>query len=208
MNELAQLQWHAFKNNSGETIPAYAILRLTGMNTINGLTYLTADKPNASETAYAVNGPNQVPSGKYGQCVLSGICVFAYDTGSPAFNDSYSAKNAQWTANKTGSLIKCLGIVDSTNKFALGIIGQDGGTSTTLGILDEDLTYGGTATVSVWEGEPNAEADSGDNVECYTWLLESGYQLSTGFHVEMVKGAGGKYRVIACRECPVIDDYA
>ena len=143
--ELDSLQWHSFRNDASTAAPAYGILRLTGVSEAKGLTFLTADQPNTSETAYAVNGPAEVPAGSYGRCVLFGHCVFVYDTGTPAFNDFYSAKNGQWTANKTGNFIRCLGVIDSTNKFALGVIGRSGDSNFCNAVLKSDLIAGGAS---------------------------------------------------------------
>jgi hypothetical protein len=50
-------RWLAFRNDSGETIPPFAVLRITGVVTIAGRAVLTVSKPNADGgTFYAVNG--------------------------------------------------------------------------------------------------------------------------------------------------------
>lgn len=121
ISELNGLQYHPFRNDANTAVPAYGIIKITGINTTEGMTSLTGAQPDANTGGYAVNGPCEVAAGKYGQCTLTGLCVFQYDTGTPAVNEFYSAKSGQWTANKTGGLIRCLGIIDSTNKFALGI---------------------------------------------------------------------------------------
>jgi hypothetical protein len=193
MTELGSLQWHHYRNDANTTVSAYGIIRLTGINSTEGLTFLTAAQPDSNTTAYAVNGPVEIPANEYGQCVLLGPCVFQYDTGTPAFNDFYSAKSGQWTASKTGNLIRCLGIIDVTNKFALGVIGAGSGDSI-IGKLDGDLNYNSTATVSIWTGAVNSESDSGDNITSVgcRWLTSS-KKLASGSWVKCDKINGVWY---------------
>jgi hypothetical protein len=193
MTELESLQWCTFQNDASTAVPAYGIMRITGIVITEGKTFLTVDQPNASTTAYAVNGPAEVAANGYGQCVLLGPCVFQYDTGTPAFNDFYSAKSGQWTASKTGNLIRCLGIIDATNKFALGVIGAGSGDSI-IGKLDGDLNYNSTATVSVWTGAINSESDSGENITSVgcRWI-SSGKKLASGSWVKCDKINGNWY---------------
>lgn len=45
---------------------------------------------------------------------------------------------------------------------------------TRIGKLDEALSQGGSATVSVWSGDGGSEADTGRNIVAYDWLMETG----------------------------------
>lgn len=67
-----------------------------------------------------------------------------------------------------------------------------------LGILDEDLNQGSVATVSIWDGEPGAEADTGRDVEAWDWMLVgSGDVIETGTHVVVRRFPNGAFYVVA-----------
>lgn len=51
------------------------------------------------------------------------------------------------------------------------------------GALDGTLSYNGSATMSVWEWNGSSEADSGENVTVYDWLLSSGQTVGSGVRV-------------------------
>lgn len=59
-----------FRNDSGETIPAYAVVQLSGVIYVNGQHVWTAIKPsttaNIANTFF--NGPTDVDAGSYGSC--------------------------------------------------------------------------------------------------------------------------------------------
>lgn len=66
------------------------------------------------------------------------------------------------------------------------------------GVLDEDLTFGGVADVTL-DGSQTIEGAS-------TYLLETGFKLSLGFHVVvqiMLVDGEWKWRVVGCRKCAV-----
>jgi len=193
-----------FYNNSGETIPPYSIVELQEGGQIgDNIPYVKAVKPTANGDKYGVNGAVQVESKKYGQAYVSGKCWFAYDTGTPAIGDKYGPDTGLWPATLDGipGFIECLGIIDSTNKFALGVIGGGGGAI--IGVLDDDLTCRTTtgATVIVKFGTPGSESGS-DTIVTYDWLVPSGKKIESGTNVVCLK-INGYYYAIAAGACPV-----
>ena len=58
-----------------------------------------------------------------------------------------------------------------------------GGGGSLKGKLDGALSFGGSATVSVWAFNGTAEADTGENVTAYDWLLSSGQTVAAGKQV-------------------------
>ena len=73
-----------------------------------------------------------------------------------------------------------------------------GGANGILGKLDGNLNYNSTATVSIWTGAVNSEADSGNNIEgvgC-RWL-SSGKKINSGSWVWCEQTEGGQWYVIA-----------
>jgi hypothetical protein len=70
-----------------------------------------------------------------------------------------------------------------------------------IGKLDEALSPGSVATVSVWTGTPSSETDSDENIEAYDWLMKDGSAaIATGKKVACV-WANGAWYVVGC-ECP------
>jgi hypothetical protein len=57
---------------------------------------------------------------------------------------------------------------------------------TAKGVLDGALAFGGSATMSVWEFNGTAEADTGENLIVYDWLLSSGQSVGSGKQVEAI----------------------
>lgn len=73
------------------------------------------------------------------------------------------------------------------------------------GVLAGTLSYGGTADVTVYEGTaPSGGSATGEVLEdCWTWLLQSGWLLLSGYHVDVDRNTK---KIIGCRECPVLDE--
>lgn len=64
------------------------------------------------------------------------------------------------------------------------------------GKLDAELTYQGSATMSIWWYNGSAEADSGDNVTVYDWLLSTGQTIASGKQITAAWDArSGRYYV-------------
>lgn len=185
-----------FLNDSGETIPAYSIIELAEGGLIGEIIpYVKAVKPTAdSDKRYAVNGPVGVEKEKYGQCYLAGVVQFAYDTGTPEIGDMYGPEDGEWTATLDGTpeVVECLGVVDETNKVAIGLIYPGSGGDSIIGKLDGAITATGSATLSVWTGTPGSESDSGDNVTVYNWGAGA---VASGAKVAAAK-IGGNYYLI------------
>lgn len=63
-----------FRNDSGEEMPAFAVMELTGFVTENGRDALKADKPGRGYGAVLFNGPFAVPAGKMGRATRAAGC--------------------------------------------------------------------------------------------------------------------------------------
>ena len=68
-------RWLSIRNDSGEEIPPFAVLRLTGLESRSGQTVFVVSKPDATTVADSlmgdrskilVNGPQRILDGKYG----------------------------------------------------------------------------------------------------------------------------------------------
>ena len=65
------------------------------------------------------------------------------------------------------------------------------GSALAVGVLDDALVYGGSATCSIWTGTPNAETDSGANETVYCFKLNAGESIAAGSKVDVGKTADG-----------------
>jgi hypothetical protein len=72
------------------------------------------------------------------------------------------------------------------------------------GKLDGALTFGGSATMSVWEHSGSAEVDTTENITVYDWLLASGQTVASGRKVvaHQMKTASGYRWYVTSAECP------
>lgn len=91
-----------FRNDNSGTVPAYGVLRPTGATTVGGRRVVTVDQPNASfYRRCLVNGPRPVATGKYGWATrLSEGGPVLYESGTPAFGESWGPKSGQWSLAK------------------------------------------------------------------------------------------------------------
>lgn len=80
-----------FRNDSGFTVPAYGVMRITGATVITGDVYLTTARPNTDfQRLYAINDSSDVVNGATGSCFLGGAEAL-YAGGSPAYGESRGA---------------------------------------------------------------------------------------------------------------------
>lgn len=177
--DIAQMYPHPFRNDSGEEVPPFSVMRVTGQTVLEGQAVFTTTKPDTTfSRMYAVSGPTPVPSGKPGSCATDGVVVGCYDTGSATFGVGYGAKVSQWTLS-LGYLGGWPIIGDLTAgeflsgqklaTFHIGII------NSVIGKLDGTLAQGSTQTVSVWAGVSGSEVDTTVNVLLVRdFLMKSG----------------------------------
>ena len=57
-----------FYNDSGETVPAYGCVKVTGVTEVNNTCYLTGNKPDSNNGVFVFNSKVDVESGKVGIC--------------------------------------------------------------------------------------------------------------------------------------------
>lgn len=171
-----------FRNDSGETAPAYGVMRCTGMQeTVDGVDFVVIAKPSTTFTQhYLINGPLDVANGK------SGYGFFAwhrprralFDTGSAAAFQTWGPKAGQWALSAEREGFKVYGNRDDVNSTVL--VMQEPIT-TVVGKLDGALAAGSTATLSIWTKTP--EIDSSQNLVADDWLLTGDQTLAAGTQV-------------------------
>lgn len=92
---LASVRFVLCQNTSGEVIPAFAVMRITGFS--NGA--LQVAKPNAaSMTKVAINGPAAIEIAGFGNATLDSPYFVLYETGdgTPVLGDAWGTENGGW----------------------------------------------------------------------------------------------------------------
>ena len=69
-----------------------------------------------------------------------------------------------------------------------------------IGVLDTDLTYRSSATMSVYTGGGGSETDSTENITVWDWLLAPGDSIAAGSNV--IAGWNGSAWYVFAAECP------
>ena len=149
--EMSRITWEEFKNDSGEQIPAFACMRVTGMTTLGGRNVLTVQKPNTygSQYMHRLNGPFPVEIGKYGICTRSAGAAALYDTadGTPALGERWGPRDATWKLKKNTGGWMVMGNSDATNGI---VIVQQAPMLSFVGKCDAAIAKNAKGTVSIY----------------------------------------------------------
>ncbi len=161
-------QWLEFVNNSSTPVPAYGIVRVTGVAIVEpGHVVLTVDQPNTfgCQANCFVNGPVAVTAGQYGYGTRSGPMVALYDPadGAPAFGDAWGPRPGTWKLKKQTGGFFCLGPpTNSTSAVALfaplPMLTFRGKT------IAAAINKGASGTINIFTGSLGSETDSGQSM--------------------------------------------
>lgn len=143
-----------FRNDSGEEVPAYAVMRITGANSDG---YLTIGKPNTTfSRVYLVNTDRTVSVDGYGYGTFLTSEHFnqldskvLYESGTPAYGESWGPANGQWSLKKWRYGFTILGGNDTT---ALTTYAVQSPVNHVWGQTDGAITKGSAGTVEVYDG--------------------------------------------------------
>lgn len=105
------VRWLSFRNDSGETIPPCAVMRITGVVEIQGQAVLTVDKPNADGgTHYVFNGAFAVAADDFGSATHSFPCCALFNPAdAPAVGQQWGAQSGSWAIKKNISGYRVVG---------------------------------------------------------------------------------------------------
>ena len=138
-------RWLAFRNDSGETIPAFAVMRITGVVTIEGRAVLTVAKPNADSLKNVLfNSSASVSSGGYGSGTYEFPCYAKYQTSSSAvLNDEWGTANGLWALKKDNTGFAIIGGETADRVIVRNVGGEGGGPAMNLAVatLVTDKTH-------------------------------------------------------------------
>lgn len=107
-----------FRNNSGETVPAYAVMEVEDSEEDDGRNILVIKKPTGDATKpHVINGPRDVSSGKRGQWVW-GTCKVKV-SGTPSAGDEWGVTSSSWVLSSGGdAMFRMMGLLETG--FAMG----------------------------------------------------------------------------------------
>jgi hypothetical protein len=173
-----------FRNDSGEEIPAYAVMRVDEVIYRDKQWLCVVKKPDAEfGQRYLVNGPGTIQADGYGQATdatfPAPVAIAADDV---EFGDGWGVLADSWTLHRwhAGGFVAqvVIEVEDDEDERALF---RQLEVIEVMAVLDEALEYQDTATASIVGFETGGTThDSGGNVTAYDGLLETGRQLPSG----------------------------
>lgn len=154
-----------FRNDSGETVPAYGVMRVVNKTTIDARPIYTIGKPNTTfQRRYLVNSPTEVIDGGRGWGTwLWHADYVLYDSGSgtPAFGEEWGAQNGTWTLakNRPGFLIDGGNETNPHRTIAMQHL-----ITSVLAQTDGAIDLESSGTLDVLCGAPGSETASGQTI--------------------------------------------
>jgi hypothetical protein len=160
-------QWTEFVNTNGGQVPAYGIVRVTGLSILEpGRVLLSVDQPNVygCQANCFINGPVPVAAGQHGYATRSGPLVALYDTGdgTPAFGDAWGPRSGTFKLKKSTGGFYCLGVTNASLGLALfaPLPMQTIRGKTTVAAINK----GASGTINIYTGTLGSETDSGQTL--------------------------------------------
>lgn len=164
-----------FRNESGEEVPAFGVMRITGYERTTGV-YIIG-KPNTTfHRECLINGSKKVSTGAGGHFFRARSCQVLYDNANtPAFGETWGPTNDSWKIIKDMYGFTILGD-NVTDGESIRTLVQQEPVQYVFGKADAEMTaLGGSGTVSVWKGK--FASDSGVNI---TATNETGLVIESG----------------------------
>lgn len=163
---------NVFRNDSGDTIPAFGLMRVTGLEVTGDRYVLTVDQPDGtSKSAHVINGPRPVTGDARGSYQdASNYFVIRTDetSGSVGPGDDWIAV--------TGRLFAILGVVDSDAGLALASPSRQ---ILAIGKAASNIAPGETGDIDIYrDGE-----STGETIEASHDWMHGDQQISQGIEV-------------------------
>ena len=151
-HQFESLGWVEFINNASSQIPAFGVIRITGVTVVEaGRVVLAGAQSNTYGAQYhhAINGPNPVNAGKYGMCSFSSPIPAYYDSadGTPAFGEKWGPRDATWKLKKNTGGFLVIGTTNETKHLALVVPDPF---LDFRGVADAAIAADAAGTVSIW----------------------------------------------------------
>jgi hypothetical protein len=143
-----------FRNTTAEEVPAFGVMRITGVEMRDDMAVVTIAKPNTSSDPVLVNGPQAIPAGGYGSGYKYGILQVKAEAGL-TLGQSCRAKNASWEIEDGEGPFVFIGY-DTQLNCGIARIGGGGGGGATLYRFETTAAYTSgtsvTATIKTMAG--------------------------------------------------------
>lgn len=190
-----------FRNDSGETVPAFALMRVTDVVARSGQPLFVVEKPNGEDGPHLVNGPTPAPSAdgvNFGEA-QDRVLVAGYfdDAGTPAIGDDFGPVDAEWRFSPDGTGWTFLGAVSGQ---VIGVFERAGGGRPVIGkpasAFSPGVLSGPDNVVNVWR----LPRVSGDDPEATGGTTKATYctgTFGTSDLVVVTPMADGS-RVVSC----------
>jgi hypothetical protein len=189
-----------FRNDAGETIPAFGTIRLTGVAVLEpGRVVLTAARPNTFGCQFqcALNGPVPIAAGALGTCTRGLFMPALYETtdGVPASGEQWGPRDGGFKLRKhTGGF----SVVGVTKSAAGLVLVSPVPMRSFVGKTDAAHAKGATGTISIYSGGLGSETDTTLNM---TGVYNRFADVSSGKWVRCQwTGQGNEWELIAA-EC-------
>jgi hypothetical protein len=136
-------------NDSGSDCPRGGCVRLNGRRTVKGQWVVNFKKPSTSfHRAYGI-ALEPIKSTKRGLISISNDCDALYNSGTPAFDETYGPTADQWYLTKNQPGFYCHGISDSTKKLIM-VTFANMPYQTLLGKNTGAISKGSAGTINIW----------------------------------------------------------
>lgn len=153
------------RNDSGEEIPAFGLMRITGTTTVDGEPVWTVDKPSSTFQRFVlVNGETAIPAS--GSNDIYGTGYFCdrpfralYDTsdGTPSYGQVWGPRSGSWKLRRHHYGFLIWGEIDDDTTGEETVKVTQSLVVNVIGKTDAAITKGSSGTVSVWKGDESAD---------------------------------------------------
>lgn len=107
-----------FRNNSGETVPAWAIMEVEDVEIGSGRSVVVIKKPTGDASKpHVVNGPREVATSGKGRWEWGTVRVAV--TGTPTAGDEWGVSSSSWVLSSSGDpVMRMIGLLETG--YAMG----------------------------------------------------------------------------------------
>lgn len=188
------------RNDSGDEIPPFAVMRRTGTTRVNGRKVVLVDQPDSTiKRAYLVNSPLKIREDGYGWSATlkeSGGLVLV--SSNPTLDDIYGAQNGSWelAEDPLGSFLMegTVMTLDSGATVASALQITPARQTMLPYTLTADLDSGSSANATI-DGGTKTLTDQYDHIPAGTYLASG----TAGWAIY----EDGVYTIVTGNTCPI-----
>lgn len=164
------------RNDSGEIIPAYGIMRITGVVVVKQQAIITVGKPNTyggRDGRYLVNEAYPIESGGYGEAQRGPYVSVHFDTGDaaiPGVGDLWGPVDGSWKAKRYVPGFRIVGLPEAGENIVTALMAP---MMSVLIKTDASHAKGASGTCSIYHGNtPGSEFDSTYNLTAWNRFVD------------------------------------